>query len=194
MALVKAFLKAGVFTELGGREETHTGTPQGGILSPLLANIALSALDDHFDQEWRQHMPTSYQRARRRRNGKANYKIIRYADDFVIMVSGDRHHAEELRQEVSAGPARLAFGAPEKTAVVHIDEGFDFLGFHIRRQRERGTQKRNVYTKPSKKAIQSIKDKVSEKTYRSLAIRPRQAPAESTCPWRVGEPFQARRV
>src|SRR6266851_848072 len=79
--LVKAFLKAGVFTEIGGREETYTGTPQGGILSPLLANIALSALDDHFDQEWRQHMSTSYQRARRRRNGKANFKIIRYADD-----------------------------------------------------------------------------------------------------------------
>ena len=47
-ALVKAFLKSGVLTELGGREETLTGTPQGGILSPLLANIALSALDDHF--------------------------------------------------------------------------------------------------------------------------------------------------
>src|SRR5512140_2322698 len=167
-SLVKAFLKSGILTELGDREETHTGTPQGGILSPLLANIALSALDDHFDQEWRQHMPTSYQRAKRRRNGMANYKIIRYADDFVIMVSGDRHHAEELRQEVSAVLAPLGLRlAPEKTAVVHIDEGFDFLGFHIRRQRKRGTQKWYVYTKPSKKAIQSIKDKVSEKTYRS---------------------------
>ena len=51
-ALVKAFLKSGVFTELGDREETLTGTPQGGILSPLLANIALSALDDHFDRQW----------------------------------------------------------------------------------------------------------------------------------------------
>jgi RNA-directed DNA polymerase len=166
--LVKAFLKAGVFTEIGGREETYTGTPQGGILSPLLANIALSALDDHFDQEWRQHMSTSYQRARRRRNGKANFKIIRYADDFVIMVSGDRHHAEELREEVAAVLAPLGLRlAPEKTAVVHIDEGFDFLGFHIRRQRKRGTRKWYVYTKPSRKAIQSIKDKVSEKTYRS---------------------------
>ena len=57
--------------------------------------------------------------------------------------------------------------SPEKTAVVHIDEGFDFLGFHIRRQRKRGTQKWYVYTRPSRKAIQSIKDKVSAKTYRS---------------------------
>ncbi len=167
-ALVKAFLKSGVLTELGDREETYAGTPQGGILSPLLANIALSALDDHFDQIWRQQMSTAYQRRKRRRNGKANFKIVRYADDFVIMVSGDRHHAEELREEVAAVLAPLGLRlSPEKTAVVHIDEGFDFLAFHIRRQRKRGTQKWYVYTKPSKKAIQSIKGKVSEKTYRS---------------------------
>jgi RNA-directed DNA polymerase len=167
-ALVKAFLKSGVLTELGDREDTFTGTPQGGILSPLLANIALSALDDHFDQIWQQQMSTSYQRRKRRRDGMANYKIIRYADDFVIMVSGDQHHAEELREEVAAALEPLGLRlAPEKTAVVHIDEGFDFLGFHIRRQRKGGTQKWYVYTKPSKKAIQSIKDKVSEKTYRS---------------------------
>jgi RNA-directed DNA polymerase len=79
-ALVKALLKSGVLTELGDREESHTGTLQGGIISPLLANIALSALDDHFDQQWQQQMPTEYQRAKRRRNGKANYKFIRYAD------------------------------------------------------------------------------------------------------------------
>jgi RNA-directed DNA polymerase len=164
-ALVKAFLKAGILTELGDREDTNTGTPQGGILSPLLANIALSALDDHFDQLWRQQMSTSYQRRKRSRSGMANYKIIRYADDFVIMVSGDRYHAEELREEVVAVLAPLGLRlAPEKTAVVHIDEGFDFLGFHIRRQRKRGTQKWYVYTKPSKRAIQSIKDKVSAKT------------------------------
>jgi RNA-directed DNA polymerase len=50
--LVKAFLKSGVLTELGGREESPAGTPQGGILSPLLANIALSALDDYFARQW----------------------------------------------------------------------------------------------------------------------------------------------
>ena len=55
----------------------------------------------------------------------------------------------------------------EKTRVVHIDEGFDFLGQNIRRQRKRGTSKYYVYTRPSKKAIQAIKDKVSSKTYRS---------------------------
>ena len=166
--LVKAFLKSGIFNDLGGREESLTGTPQGGILSPLLANIALSALDDHFAREWQQKMGTPYQRSKRTRNGHGNWKIIRYADDFVLMVSGDRCHAEALREEVSAVIASLGLRlAPEKTRVIHIDEGFDFLGHHIRRQRKRGTSKYYVYTRPSRKAIQSIKDKVSEKTYRS---------------------------
>jgi RNA-directed DNA polymerase len=166
--LVKAFLKSGIFSELGDREESLTGTPQGGILSPLLANIALSALDDHFAREWQQKMGTPYQRSKRARNGHGNWKIIRYADDFVLMVSGDRCHAEALREEVSAVLAPLGLRlAPEKTRVIHIDEGFDFLGHHIRRQRKRGTSKYYVYTRPSRKAIQSIKDKVSEKTYRS---------------------------
>ena len=57
--------------------------------------------------------------------------------------------------------------APEKTRVVHVDEGFTFLGFDIRRMRKRGTSKYYVYTKPSRKAIRSIKDKAKAKTYRS---------------------------
>jgi len=167
-ALVKAFLKSGVMTELGDREETLTGTPQGGILSPLLANIALSVLDDHFDQKWRQEMGTEWQRKKRRQHGQGNYKIVRYADDFVLMVSGERRHAETLHEEVTAVLAPMGLRlAPEKTRVVHIDEGFTFLGFDIRRMRKRGTQKYYVYTRPSRKAVQAIKDKVTAKTYRS---------------------------
>ena len=167
-ALVKAFLKSGIMTELGDREETLTGTPQGGILSPLLANIALSALDDHFSQQWRQEMGTRQQREKRIRRGQGNWRIIRYADDFALVVFGGQHHAEALREEVTAALAPLGLRlAPEKTRVVHIDEGFDFLGFTIRRMRKRGTQKHYVYTKPSRKAIQAIKDKVTAKTYRS---------------------------
>jgi RNA-directed DNA polymerase len=167
-ALVKAFLKSGVLTEPGNREETWTGTPQGGILSPLLANIALSALDDYFDRQWHQEMGTGGQRRARRMHGQGNWKLIRYADDLVLMVSGDRHHAEALREEVAAVLAPLGLRlAPEKTRTVHIDEGFDFLGQHIRRMRKRGTSKYYVYTKPSRKAIQAIKDKVKAKTYRS---------------------------
>jgi RNA-directed DNA polymerase len=167
-ALVKAFLKSGIFTELGDREEKLTGTPQGGILSPLLANIALSTLDDHFAQQWHEQMGTEEQRRKRTRTGQGNWRLIRYADDFVFMVSGDRHHAEALREQVTTvlGPLGLRL-ALEKTRTVHIDEGFDFLGFHIRRMRKRGTQKYYVYTTPSKKAIQKVKDKVKVKTYRS---------------------------
>ncbi|MFZ0789623.1 MAG: group II intron reverse transcriptase/maturase, partial [Chromatiaceae bacterium] len=168
VALVRAFLKAGIMTADGQRRDTTTGTPQGGILSPLLANIALSVLDEHFDQQWQQQMATGHQRAKRRRHGLGNYRLIRYADDFVVMVSGTREHAQALRAEVAAVLAPLGLRlSPDKTRVVHIDEGFDFLGMHIRRQRKRGTQKHYVYTKPSKKAIQSIKDKVSAKTYRT---------------------------
>src|SRR5215203_5987184 len=154
LALVKAFLKSGVMTTSGNREETLTGTPQGGILSPLLANIPLSVLDDHFQRQRREQMGTDQQRAKRKRNGLGNWKLVRYADDFVVMVSGQARHAEALREEVAAVLAPMGLRlSPEKTRVVHIDEGFNFLGFHIRRRRKRGTQKQCVYTTPSKKAV-----------------------------------------
>ncbi len=72
LALVKAFLKAGVLTELGENRETHTGTPQGGIISPLLANVALSVLDEHLHGPWKPGgtMSTEYRRRRRRRRGQ----------------------------------------------------------------------------------------------------------------------------
>ena len=73
LGLVKAFLKSGVMTSSGNREETLTGTPQGGILSPLLANIALSALDDHFDRQRREQMGTDQQRAKRNRSGLGSW-------------------------------------------------------------------------------------------------------------------------
>lgn len=138
------------------------------MLSPLLANIALSALDDHFAGQRQQLMGTSWQRRARRERGLGNWKMIRFADDFVVMVAGERQHAEALREEVSGVLATLGLRlAAEKTRVVHIDEGFDFLSITIRRMRKRGTQKYYVYTKPSKKAIQAVKDKVTAKTYRS---------------------------
>jgi RNA-directed DNA polymerase len=168
VALVRAFLKAGILTKFGDREETDTGTPQGGPLSPLLANIALTVLDEHFTRQWREWMGTNKQRAKRRKNGQGNWRLIRYADDFVIVVDGERRHAEELREEVAEVLATLGLRlSPEKTRVIHINEGFDFLGHLVRRQRKRGTSKYYVYTKPSKKAIQAIKDKVKVKTYRS---------------------------
>ena len=167
LALVKSFLKAGVMTTAGTREGTITGTPQGGILSPLLANLALSVLDDHFTQQWQASMATEQQRQKRRRHGLANYRLVRYADDFVVLVTGEQDHAQALREQVAAVLAPIGLRlSPEKTRVVHIDDGFDFLGFNIRRMRKRGSQKRYVYTRPSLKAIASIKDRVRTMTYR----------------------------
>jgi len=60
--------------------KAEVATCVGGVLSPLLANIALSALDDHFAREWQQKMGTPYQRSKRKKNGHGNWKIIRYAD------------------------------------------------------------------------------------------------------------------
>src|ERR1019366_7099173 len=101
-----------------------------------------------------QLMKTPYQRQARRKRGLGNWRMIRFADDFVVMVHGERRHAEALREEVTGVLATLGLRlAPEKTRVVHIDEGFDFLSITIRRMRKRGTSKHYVYTKPSKKAI-----------------------------------------
>jgi RNA-directed DNA polymerase len=165
MGLVKAFLKAGVLSEDGVTRDTKTGTPQGGILSPLLANIALSVLDEHFAEAWRAKMATTVDRVRRRRHGHATYRLIRYADDFVVMVSGTKAHAEGLRDEVAAVLSTMGLRlSEEKTRIVHIDEGFEFLGFRIQRQTKRGSHKRFVYTWPTKKAVASIKAKVKALT------------------------------
>lgn len=172
LALVKSFLKAGVMTTAGSTEGTITGTPQGGILSPLLANVALSVLDDYFMQQWSTMMVNEQQRQKRRRHGQANYRLVRYADDFVIVVTGEKEHAEALRERVAdvLAPMGLRLSA-EKTRVVHLDDGFDFLGFTIRRMRKRGSAKFFVYTVPSRKAIASIKARVRAMTYRATLHR-----------------------
>lgn len=100
-ALVKAFLKAGVMTADGDRKESYTARLRRDTL-PLLANIALSALDDHFARQWQTQMGTEYQRKKRRKNSEGTRRIARYADDFVIMVNGTRAHAEALQEETAA--------------------------------------------------------------------------------------------
>ena len=168
LRLVKAFLRAGILSEDGQYRETTTGTPQGGILSPLLANIALSILDEHFTTKWEALGP-DWKRAKHRRAGGASMKIVRYADDFVVMVNGTREHADALWGEVAAVLAPMGLRLSEaKTRVCHIDDGFDFLGWHIQRRRMRGRNgKQAVYTYPSKKALASVMDKVRSLTRRA---------------------------
>lgn len=161
LALVKAFCKAGILTELGQQHQTRTGTPQGGILSPLLSNIALSALDDYFAEACQATMKDGNARFRRRQKGLANWRLIRYADDWVVMVAGTRADTERLRQDIATVLATIGLRLSEtKTQVVHLQEGFDFLGYHIQRRRKRGTNRRHVYIYPSKNALTRIKRKI----------------------------------
>jgi RNA-directed DNA polymerase len=178
LALVKAFLKAGVLTELGNREDTWTGTPQGGILSPLLANIALTVLDEHAHGPWLTGgmMSTPRRRARRRAKGLPNWRIVRYADDFVVLVHGTRDDAETLREDIAGVLAPLGLRLSQaKTRVAHMSEGLDFLGFRIQWRRKRGTSKHYVYTFIGDRPIRSLKDKIRALTRRTSQQPPRAA-------------------
>jgi RNA-directed DNA polymerase len=160
LGLVKAFLKAGILTEDGAVRDTVTGTPQGGILSPLLSNLALSVLDEHIVEHGQAGAP-SWVRERRRRQGHPNYRIVRYADDFVVLVAGTRDDTETVREQVSAVLASIGLRlSAEKTTTCHIDEGFEFLGWRIQRHQQRGSSRRYVYTYPSRKALAAVKAKV----------------------------------
>jgi RNA-directed DNA polymerase len=168
LGLVTAFLRAEILSEEGLNRETITGTPQGGILSPLLANIALSVLDEHFAARWAALGP-EWKRVKHRRAGGPVMRLVRYADDFVVMVAGQRGDAEALWDEVGSVLAPMGLRLSEaKTRVCHIDEGFDFLGWRIQRRAWRSrTGKRAVYTYPSKKALASVMGKVRTLTRRA---------------------------
>jgi len=170
LALVKAFLKAGLLTELGEVQDTFTGTPQGGILSPLLANIALSVLDEHLHRAWEHggELSTGYRRERRRARGLPSWRLVRYADDFVVLVDGTRQDTEALREEVARvlAPVGLRL-SPAKTKVVHLSEGFDFLGFHLQWRRKRGTSRWYVYTFIAERPLRALKAKIRSLTHRT---------------------------
>ncbi|MDG4865380.1 group II intron reverse transcriptase/maturase [Streptomyces sp. T-3] len=171
LVLVKAFLKAGILSEDGTQVDTRTGTPQGGILSPLLANVALSILDEYIAGTEGGPNSTQGERAKRKRQGKANYRLVRYADDFLVLVTGTREHAEEVRTQVAEVLAPMGMRLSlEKTKITHIDEGLDFLGWHIQRHPKRGTQRQYVYTYPSRKALQSVMAKVKGICRRSVNL------------------------
>ena len=170
LALVKAFLKAGVLTELGENRDTHTGTPQGGILSPLIFNVAMSALDEHLHRPWKPGgtMETSYQRARRRARGLPNWRVCRYADDFVVLVDGTEADAEALREQIASVLTPLGLRlSPAKTRIVHMSEAFDFLGFRIQWKRKYGSDKWYVYTFIADRPIRSLKAKIRALTNRT---------------------------
>lgn len=164
-SLLKTFLGAGVMKQTGRLAATITGTPQGGIISPLLANVYLSAMDRHFERAWKQQ--TRGNATYYRRRGNATYRLVRYADDFVILVRGSREQVEGIREEaarVLRDELKMELSA-EKTLITHVDGGFDFLGHRIRRVPWKG--KLVGWTYPSKKSLKTITHKIRSLTTRS---------------------------
>jgi RNA-directed DNA polymerase len=136
--LIKAFLEQGVMSE-GERLAPEAGTPQGGVVSPLLANIYLDPLD---------HLMA-----------KAGYEMVRYADDFVILCQSEaeaRQALETVRQWTAEAGLTLH---PEKTRVVDAKApgGFDFLGYHFELGRKW----------PSRKSLKKFKDAIRANTKRT---------------------------
>ena len=161
LAMVTAFLKAGILGEDRVLRDNHAGTPQGSILSPLLSNVALSVLDEHIARAPGGPASSHGERIRRRRGGLPNYRLIRYADDWCLVVSGTRADAEALREEITGVLSTMGLRlSEEKTLITHIDEGLDFLGWRIQRHPKPGTSRSYVYTYPARKSVRTVTGKV----------------------------------
>jgi RNA-directed DNA polymerase len=127
--LLWKFLRAGVIYK-GEFAETLAGTPQGGIVSPLLAHIYLHELDRYMESNYL-NLP-HHQREKRRKQGKSNFLYVRYADDFVVFCSGSKAEALEMKEELKGVLSNIGLTlSEEKTKVTHITEGFDFLGYRV---------------------------------------------------------------
>jgi RNA-directed DNA polymerase len=166
LALIRLFLAAGVMRELRTVTATPSGTPQGSSLSPLLSNIALSVLDRHFEAAWVARTQT--QRWRDRAKGLPSYRMVRFADDFVVLVRGTEAQAHQIKEQTAEfmrEQMRLTL-SPEKTHVTHVDDGFDLLGSRIVRAPWRGS-KRVAYAFPSKRALREIMHRIKTLTDRS---------------------------
>lgn len=160
--LIWKFLKAGVMED-GLFARTETGVPQGGVISPLLANVYLDEFDKWANAKW--NLP-QYERAKRRQAGKGNYCLIRYADDFVVMsndgIAGVQQAKQELRDFLKT-ELYLEL-SEEKTLLTHVNDGFDFLGFHIQRTKPEGRWV--VHLRPAEKNKERVKKKLKDLTSR----------------------------
>ena len=163
--LIDAFLEAGVMED-GLFKETPEGTPQGGILSPLLANIYLHELDYWW---WEKYGKLSQiEKTKRRQGHEGNFILTRYADDFIILCNGTKESAEQMKQEVKEflwNELHLEL-SEEKTHVTHANEGFDFLGFHVQREEPKDNRPWLRVT-PTQKSEQRLRDTIRKITSRA---------------------------
>ena len=146
--LVEQWLRAGV-VDMGRLAPTEEGTPQGGVISPLLLNVALHGMEEAAGVRYRRAGVHA---------GKTvpgSPVVVRYADDLVAMCAS-RDEADEVKARLAAwmAPRGLVFNE-DKTRVVHLDDGFNFLGFNIRRYRGK------LLIKPSKAALRRIRERLA---------------------------------
>lgn len=140
----RKWLQAG-YMEQAIFHPTEEGTPQGGTISPVLANLALNGLERLLRERFR----TKF--------GQPNPKVnlVRYADDFIITGRSRELLEEEVKPLVAAFLRERGLAlSPEKTAITRIDDGFDFLGFTVRRYGKR------LSIRPSRKNVQTFLTKV----------------------------------
>lgn len=146
---VREWLKAGV-VDRGRYAPTEEGTPQGGVISPLLLNIAMQGMEKAAGARYDKNCHAK----------PGTPAVVTYADDFVALCHS-REQAETVREKLSTWlkPRGLSFNQ-DKTRIVHIDDGFDFLSFNIRRYY--GASGTKVLTKPSKDALRKIRRRLRQ--------------------------------
>lgn len=172
LLLIRAFLKAGIMVE-GAVRHPAMGTPQGGVLSPLLANIFLHKLDERYGR-WtpRPHERPGNARARRaydRQRNRPTFHMVRYADDFVLLAVGTRRQVDEEREALAQflhEDMRLELSA-EKTLITRPEDGFVFLGYRVLREpslrRGVGIGKMRI----PKDKLKSLRREIKKRTDRS---------------------------
>ena len=162
LRLMWRFLKAPVKDKEHKLAKAKKGVPQGAILSPLLANIALNEFDQYWFERW--GTLDFHQRERRLKHGQANCVLFRYADDFILSANGTREAVESIMKDITqffADKLKLNLNLSDhKTLVVSIDEGFKFLGFQISRERLGGF--RSVRIRPTQENVIRLKTKLQE--------------------------------
>jgi group II intron reverse transcriptase/maturase len=145
LRLLRQWLRAGVMEE-GSERRSTTGTPQGGVISPLLANIVLDELDETWEREWSQLG-----------------QLVRYADDFVI-VCRTRRQADEAFERVRAILQAMGLVLhPTKTRIVELrvrGEGLDFLGCHLRIVRSHFKGKTYLFRWPRARAMTAVRERI----------------------------------
>ncbi len=158
--IVRDLLKSGVMED-GAWHVTDEGAPRGGIVSPLLANVYLHELDCFVAAKWEWLTEAERNRHLYKGTGQPCF-LVRYADDFVVLSKGTSENAVSLKAEIGAFlQEELGLELSEdKTLITPVDEGFDFLGFHIRRYRQCTT-----LVTPSQKAIQRFKRNVRSRVF-----------------------------